>query len=161
MNVRRPKSSDREQLAELLRQFDAYNKSGGGVTPEIAVFEEDTNKDIWPLEYGDDIINGPEYFGFVAEEGGQIIGFIVGSIREREDYVMNKEGYVEDFFVVEAKRGQGLGTQLFDTLVADLKTRGATHLALDAYVANQPAIDLYHKWGFVDSEVVMRRRLDV
>src|SRR5689334_15717298 len=100
MTIRKPNQADRETLAELFKQFDHFNKNGGGVTPAIADFEADTDADKWPLKYADEIIEGKKYFGFVAEEG-DLVGFIVGSIKEREGYVMDKEGYVEDFFVVD------------------------------------------------------------
>lgn len=161
MKIRKPTTGDHDKLVELTRDFWEYNFDKGGITPEIAPFEEDVDREQEIQSYVTELLEEKNYFGLVAEEDSRLVGFIFGSLKAREGYKLDKEGFVEEFFVTDGRRGQGVGTQLFEVLVQEFKSRGATHLALDAYVANKPAIDLYHKWGFVDSELVMRRKLDV
>ncbi len=157
--IRKFNPNDLEQLMELMREYTRFNNEQGSIPPELAPFEAENDQEKEWLKYATEIVNGPEYFGLCAEDD-RMVGFIVGSMKQRDGYKLDYEGYVEDFFVTESKRGQGIGTKLFEELVKEFKKRGATHLALDAYAANQPAIDLYHQWGFIDSELVMRRKLD-
>ncbi len=161
MTVRKPAEGDHSQILGLMNEYFRFNHQEGSIPVALAPFEEEVGLDKELEDYVTEIINGPHYFGFVAEDQDQLVGFIVGSMKDRQGYKLDREGYVEDFFVAAEHRSQGIGTQLFSRLVEDFKKRGATHLALDAYAANQSAIDLYHQWGFVDSELVMRRKLDV
>jgi GNAT superfamily N-acetyltransferase len=59
--------------------------------------------------------------GWVAEEGGQIVGFAIGNART---------GNIWALFIDPAHQGQGHGTRLHDTMVAWLWDQGLARLWL-------------------------------
>ena len=56
--------------------------------------------------------------------------------------------WVEDVFVEEASRGQGLGRRLIDGCVTRARQRGCRRIQLDANERNESAIALYRSLGF-------------
>ena len=55
--------------------------------------------------------------------------------------------YLEDLFVLESHRGQGIGKRLLSTLAAMTLSRGCTRLEWQVLDWNQPAIDFYAALG--------------
>ena len=127
MTVRHATADDLETLAALWEQWQA---EGSGAPPWA-----DTS---WEA-------NRPEFEHsldanalFLAEEDGQPVGFVTAWL----------EGHfakVGDLYVVEAGRRHGTGRLLVDTVVDNLRARGATHLVVDA---NPEAFDFYDRLGF-------------
>ena len=75
---------------------------------------------------------------FVAEEDGRPVGFVTAWL----------EGHfakIGDLYVAEAGRRHGTGRLLVDTVVENLRARGATHLFVHA---NLDALDFYERLGF-------------
>ena len=56
--------------------------------------------------------------------------------------------WVEDVFVEEEARGQGLGRRLIEGCVARARQRGCRRIQLDANERNEGAIALYRSLGF-------------
>ena len=75
-------------------------------------------------------------FFLVAEEGGQIVGFVIGQRRATvnlkdemgKDAFPNDSEYLEvqDVYVVPARRGRGLGTKLMKALLDRARESGVT-----------------------------------
>jgi ribosomal protein S18 acetylase RimI-like enzyme len=75
---------------------------------------------------------------FVAEEDGRPVGFVTAWL----------EGHfakIGDLYVAEAGRRHGTGRLLVDTVIENLRARGATHLFLNA---NPDAHGFYERLGF-------------
>ena len=75
---------------------------------------------------------------FLAEEGGRPVGFVTAWL---EDHVAR----VGDLYVAEAGRRHGTGRALVETVIENLRARGATHLFLNA---NRAALGFYERLGF-------------
>jgi len=60
-----------------------------------------------------------------------------------------EDAWLEDVFVDESARRQGLGRILMDGAVARARSRGAARIQLDANTENGPALRLYESLGFV------------
>lgn len=70
---------------------------------------------------------------------------------------------VEDVFVSESARGQGLARALLDFATTRALERGARRMELDVNEANAPALALYESFGFTTGsprDLYMRRHLD-
>jgi GNAT superfamily N-acetyltransferase len=67
--------------------------------------------------------------------------------------------YVEDLYVTERARGQGIGRQLMARLAALALERGYSRLAL-AVLDWNPARDFYHRLGFTHTADWLPYRLD-
>jgi ribosomal protein S18 acetylase RimI-like enzyme len=76
---------------------------------------------------------------FLAEgEDGRPVGFVTAWL---DDHFAK----IGDLYVAEAGRRHGTGRLLVDTVVENLRARGATHLFLNA---NPDALDFYERLGF-------------
>ncbi len=58
------------------------------------------------------------------------------------------EAHVEDVFVLEGKRGAGLGRELLDFVIARAGERGCAAIGLHTNEANTRAQSLYRRMGF-------------
>ncbi|MBE1469152.1 GNAT family N-acetyltransferase [Kibdelosporangium phytohabitans] len=87
----------------------------------------------------------------VAEIGGRVAGFVLGSMSydEREDW-----GYVEWIAVDPAHQGKGLARKLLDTSCAALFAAGATRVITDVEQTNSASAGLMRRSGFTDSVTV-------
>lgn len=86
-----------------------------------------------------------------------MVGFIVGKINDKSHKILNKQGYIEEFFVTESKRGKGIGSQLLNYLIKEFKVQGCNFLGVDAYVTNTKALEYYKKLGFQERIIEMVR----
>lgn len=142
----------------LFQEFDKYlNKL---FFEELLPFTQYKDKDKTFLEVLELWLNNPEYQVYVAEENSQLIGYICGIVKNKPLRVLNKEGSIEEWYVEEKYRGKGMGKQLYEELLKEFKKAGCTHLGLRVYTANNSAINIYRKMGFIDSELTMVKSLN-
>ena len=84
----------------------------------------------------------PDYSGWVARRDGCPAGWIVGRV------FRDGRGWIEQLAVARSARGLGLGRALLLHSLAELRSRGATSLALGVQAQNENAIGLYRDIGF-------------
>lgn len=157
--IRRLQKTDREQLIKLFFEFNRYNKDKL-LSGDLKPFHEYKNpKEVFERD-ADEYINKQEFIVFVAEVDSQLVGYSAAKLTDKPNRVLDKEAYIEDWFVKEEYRGQGLGEELFKALVDEVKKKGCTHIKLDAFVSNKKAIDSYHKHGFIDETLVMYKKIE-
>ena len=58
------------------------------------------------------------------------------------------DAWIEDAFVLEQARGQGIGRALIEASIERARARGCARIQLDAYERNAPALELYGSLGF-------------
>jgi ribosomal protein S18 acetylase RimI-like enzyme len=75
---------------------------------------------------------------FLAEQDDRPVGFVTAWL---EDHFAR----IGDLYVAEAGRRHGTGRLLVDTVIENLRARGATHLFVNA---NPAALDFYERLGF-------------
>lgn len=75
------------------------------------------------------------------ERPGQIIGY-AGM------WIMVDEGHITTIAIRESWRGKGLGELLLASLIAAAAEAGAERVTLEVRVSNEPAQNLYRKYGF-------------
>ena len=75
---------------------------------------------------------------FLAEADGQPVGFVTAWL---EDHFAR----IGDLYVRESSRRRGTGHALVETVIENLRARGATHLFVNA---NPAALDFYERLGF-------------
>lgn len=66
---------------------------------------------------------------------------------------------LEDLFVREGARGNGLGRVLVAAALERARARGCGRILLDTGRTNEPALALYRSFGFDGDEVKLRRPL--
>ena len=84
----------------------------------------------------------PDYRGWVARRGERPVGWVAGRV------FSDGRGWVDQLAVARASRGHGLGRALLLHLLAELRDRGATSLALGVQGENETATRLYRAVGF-------------
>jgi GNAT superfamily N-acetyltransferase len=89
-------------------------------------------------------MNAGQYFTLVYLDG-EAIGYIAISKKEEGHYFLNK------FYVEVGEQGKGIGTQLFNYILFELKD--ARKISLTVNRQNFKAINFYFKNGFTISEV--------
>ncbi len=78
-----------------------------------------------------------QYSIFVAEQEGRIIGFVTASLwKPVPIYAQVEEVYLNELYVVEKERGQGLGRRLVEAVKAWAETLGVARLRIGVMAAN-------------------------
>ena len=100
-------------------------------TPEIAYSREELQL----------FLDYPGTFTLLAEDAGQIAGFILTQVHK-------KHGHVITIDVHDAYRRSGLGSQLLQAAETRLCGLGKEGVALEVAVDNLPAITFYKRHGY-------------
>lgn len=147
MIIRRILEKDREELRKLIAAFYVDNKKN--YSPRLRDFEEYTDNNKVVEETVGKYISDQKYIIFVAEENNILIGYICGLIIQKPPHKrLNKEGYIQDWFVSIHHRKNEVGIQLLNKLLDNFKRESCTHIGLDTFAENKGAIAIYEKLGF-------------
>ena len=99
---------------------------------------------------------------FVADEDGEVVGFVCIWAHVAQDELINAPGefaYVSDLVVLPEFRGRKLGYRLLQTVEEYAVAEGATTLVLGVLARNRVARRLYEKFGFEEAQVNMSKPL--
>lgn len=100
-----------------------------------------------------------------AENDGRVIGYCFGFVGDKQseenllEVIPTQLGIIEDVFVEETHRGQGVGKMLLTQMENYLKEKGCDSLWLEVFAENKEAHNAYLKMGYVDREVGMLKKL--
>ena len=106
---------------------------------ELSAILDGTSKRVYPL------------YIFVAEEGdGTIVGFLEANLRSTADGCEERlpVGYVEGWYVIEARRGQGVGRALLRAAENWARQQGCREMASDADIDNTLSHCVHEASGF-------------
>lgn len=132
INIREAKREDCGRLLELVQELADYERAPDEVTVTRQEFED--------AGFG----NKPVWKGFVAEVNGSIEGFALYYVRFST--WKGSRLYLEDFYVTEPLRGQGIGKLLFETIIAEAQEKGFNGMSWQVLDWNGPAINFYTKY---------------
>lgn len=137
MSVRQATERDREPLHEMYEEYfrELDTPAYWGLTREAGLVEVD-----------EIVADG---LAFVAEEDGEIVGFVLARRRE------GTRGLLADIYVRPKARQNRHATRLTKAAADALHRRGATHLTLSVNLSNAPARAAYRRWGFQESTLIM------
>ena len=122
-------------------------------------------------DYMQQMINDSENMDgamYVAEENGQVIGFIQGVIIDHQpgqDVVFDavhaprKDGWIGLLYVEPEQRGSGIGRALMDEMKRYFQSKNCDTLRLKVLSGNQRAIVFYEKYGLTAREIEMVTKL--
>lgn len=147
MTVRRMLGKDRKKLQKLITEFYVEDKKTYSQT--LQDFEEYTDNKKVVEEVLSKYLSDQKYIIFVVEENSMLLGYICGLIIDKPPHKkLNKEGYIQDWFVSVSYRGKKVGMELFNKLSEEFKSEGCTHIGLDTFAENKDAREYYEKMGF-------------
>ena len=98
----------------------------------------------WSREALKEELGNPQAVFLVAEENGEVLGY-VGM------HVVFGEGYMDNLAVFPHARRKGVARELIETLIAWLKQHDGLFLTLEVRLSNQAAISLYQSLGFEEA----------
>jgi ribosomal protein S18 acetylase RimI-like enzyme len=92
----------------------------------------------------------------VAESDGVISGFVSGYVIRRNPHLdVGIVGKVDNFYVSEKYRRNGIGSKLLTTLIETFRKQGVVHFEISCDLQNPDALRLYRKLGFVDQKILL------
>jgi ribosomal protein S18 acetylase RimI-like enzyme len=133
VTVRRAAAADVDALAPLFDRYRQFYHQAPDLAGARAFLKE-------RLEGGESIV-------FIAEKPREALGFTqlypsFSSVSMARIFVLN------DLFVAEQARRQGVGEKLLQAAVQHARDAGAARLTLSTAVDNQPAQALYERTGW-------------
>lgn len=107
----------------------------------------------WPYADGKEhfrmMINGEAGVCYVAEIDENIVGYLVGSMKEIPSYRPVPVAEVENIFVKPDYRSSGVGKELITAFRAWCMEHGAKRMMVSAYADNDRSINFYKSAGFL------------
>lgn len=112
-------------------------------------------------EYYKGRISKDDECAFIAVEGKKVIGYLVGSLTEGEDYRnLPKVAELDNTFVLKEYRKLGVGTKLHQEFIKWCKSKKVEIIKVQATAQNDKAINFYRKNGFKDYTRVLEHKLE-
>ncbi len=156
MTVRRARESDIPRIGELLLQVHAVHAEK---RPDI--FRRGSRK------YTDgellSILKNEKMPVFVAvDETDSALGYafcVLEEIRDDGSLCDRKSLYIDDICVDEARRGGGIGSLLYNHVLAFAREEGCYHVTLNVWTLNEGAMRFYEKCGMTPLKTVMEQKL--
>lgn len=95
----------------------------------------------------------------VAQSDDEIIGFIDGRIMDEAIWYKEKVGILEHICVGKEYRKKGIAMLLLKKFEEEIKKMGAKYIQILAFPNNNPAIDLYKKYGYKEYSVYYSKKI--
>jgi N-acetylglutamate synthase-like GNAT family acetyltransferase len=115
----------------------------------------------WPLEmdgeeYFRDLINN--HYVIVAEISENVIGYLAGSLNIQNSYNIRKIAELDNMYVHENYRKNGIGKSLIQTFIEFCDSQNMDEIKVTASYKNKNAIDFYIKNNFDKFEMTLKRK---
>ncbi|OGF26387.1 hypothetical protein A2331_06500 [Candidatus Falkowbacteria bacterium RIFOXYB2_FULL_34_18] len=93
---------------------------------------------------------------FIALINNKIIGYLAGSIQEKQYYRKTiNSAEIDSFFVLNKFRRKYVGSQLFKTFIQWCNSKRIKRISVTTPYENIPAIKFYRKQGFADYDLIL------
>lgn len=156
MTISTATEDDLDALCGLFIEAGSFHQAG-----EPDVFLKVDNAD-WLRERPLESIIGEDASILVAEERGQVIGFIqivIASTRDIPVLVQKRFAAVENLVITEAFRGKGIGRALMEAAHQWALDKGLDEVQLTVWEFNEAARGLYESLGYETASRKLRKRL--
>lgn len=139
LTIRKGRKEDVPEVLSLIKELALYEKAPEQVTLTLKELEADG--------FGP----SPIYGLFVAKKNGKVIG--IALYYEKYSTWQGRCIFLEDIIVTEKERGNGVGHQLFQSVIGVAKERNSARMEWQVLDWNEPAINFYRKYSAnLDSE---------
>lgn len=97
-------------------------------------------------------LKNPKTKIFVYEIQGKIVGYVNCSLQGKNPYTKTKKkGEINDLFVLEKYRKQGIGKALIKKAISFFKSKNVKNISISVNSNNIPTLRVYEKLGFKES----------
>lgn len=117
---------------------------------------------LWPDSAADfelevsKILNNHRLASFVAEQDGQLVGFVEVSLRDyAEGCDSSPVGYLEGWYVALERRQKGIGRALVQAAEDWARRKGCTEMASDAELHNTQGQQAHRRLGYQEVERIV------
>jgi ribosomal protein S18 acetylase RimI-like enzyme len=136
LEIRPGRESDKPEMLRLWREMMDYHAR---LEPRFRPSPPPQGEQAWEKFMNADVWGNEDCCIFVAEADGQLVGQIIGTLREQYPvFQPERYGYVSDIVVDPSQRRSGIGRALFEALKNWFRKREADHLELSV-AHNNPA----------------------
>lgn len=94
---------------------------------------------------------------FVAEERGEVVGFVTASARQH--FAGDLDAYVGELVVDRRAEGRGIGRMLMAAAEDWARGQGFAHISLDTGAANAHARAFYRALGYEEEDIKLTKPL--
>jgi ribosomal protein S18 acetylase RimI-like enzyme len=98
-------------------------------------------------------LSSGEFIAYIAEDGGNPVGFggmVIQSIPGSFKNISGKLGYILNIYTIGSHRGKGIGSDIMKKLIDDGRSLGLGKLSLHA---SDMGIGIYRKLGFHEGDL--------
>jgi phosphinothricin acetyltransferase len=153
MRIRRATIADVDEMAEMALEFEIFliklDDTLMDAPPPKTVFKK-------VLRQG---LDDEKHYIVVAEENGKLVG--MADFWAYPEFLHGgPSGYLNNLYVRDGLRGNGLGTKLLEHLMKEAKCRGVVAMHIPVKPKNLRALEFYRKAGMDEELLMMETRLD-
>ena len=155
MEIRRAEVRDIPGIISLLYQIGSVHQQ---IRPDI--FREHAIK-YTPAQL-EDLLTQESKPIFVCDDNGSVAGYCLCQILTYQGSTVltdRKELYIDDLCVDENRRGQHIGSILYDYAAHFAKEIGCEFLTLNVWCGNDNAMKFYEKAGMTPRSITMEKKL--
>lgn len=149
--IRLAETRDIERIIELLHQVNMVHAV---LRPDL--FKPYTTKyDHQQLEA---MLGDKQKPIFVLDDGNTVLGYAFCMVTEVKDHLLLQDAkslYIDDICVDEKARGQHVGKQLYEHVLAYAKEIGCHNITLNVWTGNEPAQHFYENMGMQPQKTTM------
>ena len=152
MTIRRAVEKDADRILALLSQVLEIHAR---IRPDI--FISGTTK-YTPEELSEIIRDDSRPIYVAADEIDQVVGYAFCQIREIPpggNMVPFRSVFIDDLCVDESQRGNGVGSALFEYVLAQARALGCYEVTLNVWEGNDAARKFYNRLGMKPKETQM------
>jgi ribosomal protein S18 acetylase RimI-like enzyme len=144
MNIRRASEADEALLRELWEEFELEVLEPPGYVPET-----------WEEEWADTLDDLRGGSVFLAEDDQGVVGVV------RAEAPVRTRTHIQLVYVRPRARREGVTKALLAACLNDARERGVANISLDVLTANDDAVAVWRRLGFVEYAKFLSSPLDV
>jgi len=147
--IRKATLEDAKDLDSLLTKLINYERK----------FSSNVSENIEVKGFYKNILKRDNQAIFAASCEEKVIGFIYIYEKILDETFINKEAFIDAFFVEEEYRNKGIGKSLINEAIAWAKERNIKYIDIDVMSENIKTINIYNNIGFNEIKKGMRIKL--
>jgi ribosomal protein S18 acetylase RimI-like enzyme len=140
-----------EDIPAVLRLWREMMDHHARLEPRFEPLPSPAGEDAWEKHLREDIWGKQDWHIVVAEADGQVVGMMIGTLRDPYPvFKPERYGFVADAVVSSAARRSGVGRALFEALKAWFRQQRVSHLELVVAHANPASQAFWRAMGCTD-----------